>query len=694
MALPNKFADKFADKKALWQTVLPFLCAAGVFVACLTCAVFVWYQYLGGIQTKTQRNLLNDAYTTTTAPMQDSVPVTQEFQTLSPIYEVGVYFERLSETVSGTLYIQLLDLDTGAVLLDTTGSIASVYYDSYTFFTLPEPVLYSGEIKSYMLIVTASYQTDADQLTLKKSDVAIDYFTNLTENGAAAEGAIALSVTYDVLGSTPTLCFFVLSALFALCAAGLCLLCFFSKGKFALGKPWLAFLVIFAAGLFYQFALPAFSVPDEVSHYNTAYAISNSWLGRTPESEGATLVKRSTDAQSTYVDYYTDAFTYRYMAEHFFDAPDGTYIEESVTILGPYNLPYYLSAIGLTLGQLLGWGGIFTTFLTRCLNLAFFAAAAALSIKLVPYGKNIFAAVALLPITLHMGGSYSYDSCLLAIAFLLLALGIRLATQTGKLNWAEVGVFGWLCFLIGPLKMAYFPLTFIAVFIPAKRFAKRWQGMLVRFGLPLLSILHFSVRNFLAVLVQFSVFTDLTYTASTTGTAELQAGVDYTIGTYTVSPLLAYPGVALKLIVNTFFTNFTDYFTDMLGATLGYQDLAEVNINLLLIFAFGLLLAYATIKKEGEASLPAWQRCTIGVISICVIGILAVACLSWTLLTYKTLWGFQGRYLLPVLGFALLALQPAGITVKGAHSHAVVLFGGFLLNFLVLLNVVSITFVR
>ncbi|MFI3170378.1 MAG: DUF2142 domain-containing protein [Faecalibacterium sp.] len=676
------------QKKALGR-LAPFACCAAVFVAFLACAVLVWYQYFMGLGEKTERYLLNDVYTDTIV-LTEGVCITQDFETTMPMYQIALYFERLSDTVDGSVVVTLENLTTGALLLNSTGNIATVYYDVYTPFTLDSPITTWGSTDTYRLSVTAYYTAETNQLAVKIADSTVDKLSNLTVDGAAHEGALTMMLTYEMLGDTPVQCYFVLSFLFALCAAGLCYLCFFAKGKFALTKPWLAFVVILVVGVFYQFALPPFSAPDEISHYNTAYGLTNNWFGLTPETEGATLVKRKTDAQYTFVDYRTDAFTYRHIAEHFFEAPDGTYVEESPTLLGPYYLPYYLSAIGLAIGQLLGWGGVLTTFFARGLNLLFFAGCAALSIHLVPFGKKIIAAVALLPIALHIGGSFSYDSCLLSISFLILALGLRLIDQKGKAHWVEVAAFVILCFLVGPLKMAYFPLTFLAVLIPTARFGKRWVGYLVRFGTPVLSFLHFCAWHFIAIYVQLMVTVDIE-----TAVENVNTGVVEVVSGFTVSTLLSHPGLALRLVVNTFFTNFTSYLTSMLGGTLGYQDISEVNLNILLVAGFGLLLLFACIKRNDAKALDLApiQRITFGFCALCVLGILVIACFSWTLVTYDVLWGFQGRYLLPALGFALFALRPNGITTEGDCFHGM-LFAGFVLNFMALLNVVSITFLR
>ncbi len=688
--------------KRVVARLMPFFWTGVVFVFCAVCAGLVWFQYLTDVASKNEYMLINDNANAVTAALEDVVPLTQEFETYIPVCGFGVYFERLADDVAGTLHVQVLDIDTGALLLDTVGNISTVHYDGFTSFTLDTPITTWDVTHHYLLILTANYTVSADQLALKKSDTTVENMSTLTENGAEADGALVLMVTYDQLGDTPVRCYLVLSLLFALCAAGLFYLCFFTKGKFALTQPWLAFVAIVLVGVFYQFALPAFSAPDEISHYNTAYGLTNQWFGLTPETEGATLVKRSTDAQTTFVDYYTDAYTYRYMADYMWKGVDGSYVEESVTLLGPYYLPYYLSAVGLAIGQLLGWNGILTALFARTLNLIFFAGMAALSVKLAPFGKKIFVAVALLPITLHVGGSFSYDSCLIAISFVILALGLRLIHQQGPIKRVELGIFVLLCFLIGPLKMAYFPLTLLAVFIPVKRFAKRWQCWLVRIGTPLLSFLHFLFYNAIIIFIQLMISIDMDYVAwaipATADVAAADSAVATTtatasVGTYTVSTLLAYPGMTLKIVIHTFFTNFTSYFTSMLGGSLGYQNLAEVNLNTLIVFGFLLLVVFACIRQKDEAALPPVQRLTLGFSALCVLGILVIACFSWTLITYDLIWGFQGRYLLPILPFALYAMQPSGISLE-KDGFAGLVFAGVLLNFMALLNVVSITFLR
>lgn len=682
------------QKKQL-NKLVPFLWSGLVFVVCAVCAGLVWFQYLANTSSQTVYQLLNDDHSAT-ATLEDGVPLTQEFESFIPICGVGVYFERLSEDVAGTLTVQLLDVDTGELLVDTIGNISSVQYDGFTSFALDTPITTWDVNHSYLLIITANYTVSADQLALSKSATGVETLGTLTENSVETEGALVMMVTYDQLGDTPVRCYLVLSLLFALCAAGLFYLCFFAKGKFALTKPMLAFVAVLVVGIFYQFALPAFSAPDELSHYNTAYGLTNQWFGLTPETEGATLVKRSTDAQATFVDYYTDAYTYRYIADYMWKGVDGTYVEESVTLLGPYYLPYYLSAIGLAIGQLLGWNGILTAFFARTLNLIFFAAMVALSVKLAPFGKKIFVAVALLPITLHVGGSFSYDSCLIAISFVILALGLRLIHHNEKAKWYELCAFVVLCFLIGPLKMAYFPLTLLAVFIPARHFAKRWRCYLLRVVTPLFSFLHFLFYNSIIIVIQLLIYVDMDYVAwaiPATADTVVTDSATYGVGTYTVSTLIAHPGVTLKMVINTFFTNFTGYFTSMLGGSLGYQDLAEVNLNILIIVGFLLLLIFACIPQKGERMLPCAQRLTIGFSVLCVLGILVLACFSWTLVTYDTIWGFQGRYLLPILPFAMYAMQPSGISLK-TDGFAGVVFAGVALNFMALLNVVSITFLR
>ena len=659
------------------------LTAAAAAILCLACFFVCWFSYLRGSETKTKSTPLNDDYTLQTAPLAEGKTTAQTFETTGPLYAVGVVFERLESDVAGTITVRLTDTDTGETVLEAQGNIAQAEYEGYTAFRLDKPATQAGAVRHWRLECTPAYTVSAGKLALGKSVSAPAGFGTLSENGADASGALALLTATEELGGLPLRGYCALAAVCAALAAGLALLCAARRP----GMAALTVIAVLAAGLCYQFVLPAFSAPDEIIHYHTAYALSNRWMGVAPADPANNFVERECDGAEEFTDYHTSAYTYRYLLTHLWDkAPaDGGSTESNVELLGSYPVPYLLSAAGITLARLLHFGGVGTAFFARLWNLAFFAAAAGLAVWLAPRAKSLFAAFALLPMSLHLGGSFSYDSCLLSLSLVLTALCLRLALQEEKVSWKQTAALAVLCALLAPLKAIYLPLCLLVLLIPARQYASKKSALAMRaaaLGAGAAGFGLFTLRAAVGVLVSQAAAA-----GAAQGTAAVQA-------TYSVFALLRTPGVFLKLLCGTFLPQADRYAASVLGGTLGYLNLSEIRISGLLLLGFCLLLAAAALPQAGqEAALAGWQRLLCAGVLVLVAGLLLVVCIQWTPSDYTTIWGFQGRYLLPLVPAVLLALPSGKIRAQGDLFYGV-LYGGFALEILVLLNVLSIVFQR
>ena len=80
-------------------------------------------------------------------------------------------------------------------------------------------------------------------------------------------------------------------------------------------------------------------------------------------------------------------------------------------------LAYVPQALGMTLARVLGFGSMGLLFLGRFMNLVFYVAMTYLAMKRLPFGKEVLFGVALLPMTLHLTGSMSYDTVIMGLAF-------------------------------------------------------------------------------------------------------------------------------------------------------------------------------------------------------------------------------------------------------------------------------------
>ena len=114
----------------------------------------------------------------------------------------------------------------------------------------------------------------------------------------------------------------------------------------------------------------------------------------------------------------------------------------------------------------------------------------------------------------------------------------------------------------------------------------------------------------------------------------------------------------VKLLLRTLPEQGALWLQGLLGTTLGEPIVYRIDVSWLL--GVGLLLAVlaAALPRQDEPALLG-RRSKAGTAGICLCVVRAVlaAALNWTPINYQTLFGLQGRYLLPILPLALLLVK-------------------------------------
>ena len=114
----------------------------------------------------------------------------------------------------------------------------------------------------------------------------------------------------------------------------------------------------------------------------------------------------------------------------------------------------------------------------------------------------------------------------------------------------------------------------------------------------------------------------------------------------------------VKLLLRTLPEQGALWLQGLLGTTLGEPIVYRIDVSWLL--GVGLLLAVlvAALPRQNEPALLG-RRSKAGTAGICLCVVLAVlaAALNWTPINYQTIFGLQGRYLLPILPLALLLVK-------------------------------------
>lgn len=131
----------------------------------------------------------------------------------------------------------------------------------------------------------------------------------------------------------------------------------------------------------------------------------------------------------------------------------------------------------------------------------------------------------------------------------------------------------------------------------------------------------------------------------------------------------------VKLLLRTLPEQGALWLQGLLGTTLGEPIVYRIDVSWLL--GVGLLLAVlaAALPRQDEPALLG-RRSKAGMAGICLCVVLAVlaAALNWTPINYQTIFGLQGRYLLPILPLALLLVKSSKkLALRRDASRAVAL---------------------
>ena len=131
----------------------------------------------------------------------------------------------------------------------------------------------------------------------------------------------------------------------------------------------------------------------------------------------------------------------------------------------------------------------------------------------------------------------------------------------------------------------------------------------------------------------------------------------------------------VKLLLRTLPEQGALWLQGLLGTTLGEPIVYRIDVSWLLDVGLLLAVLAAALPRQDEPALLG-RRSKAGTAGICLCVVLAVlaAALNWTPINYQTIFGLQGRYLLPILPLALLLVKSSKkLALRRDASHAAAL---------------------
>jgi uncharacterized membrane protein len=377
-----------------------------------------------------------------------------------------------------------------------------------------------------------------------------------------------------------------------------------------------------ALGVAYVFVTPPMRVPDEHLHFFRSAAIANGHLipngGGKPDASPIPQGLKTVVWVMSWVD--KDGKFNRPQFNTAIRIPLEPVKEPVVEFPAWYTpLPYLPQSFALVVARIANVRPLIAFYAGRVFNLAVAITLIALAMRVAPSHRNIIAATALLPMAMFEFASWSADALTLALAILFTALAVE-----GGGTAALIAV----AFLLGLCKPAYFLLALLVLVIP---------------GRPLRSRLGIVVSMVIATVIAFAYGHMAAY--------QQRGGLPIDPASQ-LACVLHDPMRFLRLAVADVAVH-GRYYIDGLVGRFGLNEFS-LPMTVVVIEILTLLAAALTSKRTLT---PLGRIVAIGIVIATVAGVVLSQYMIWSIVCGDAIEGVQGRYFLPILPLALLAIS-------------------------------------
>ena len=401
------------------------------------------------------------------------------------------------------------------------------------------------------------------------------------------------------------------------------------------------FLVtVIPLSILYLIFFQPWTVPDAGAHFPAAYRISNllmgingrlEWFGRTCDGTFYNSInwwsERKPDLEG--ISYMLHGLRENAGSRGLVDVLPH---EDKMKYYSFIN--WFPQAFGMSLARLAGLGPSMMILTGRLFILALYIISGYCAIKNTPVGKSILAGLALLPISLMMSSSFSYDAMVIIASLSFAAIILKLRYEYSRMAFIEAIVWA---IVLGAVKGGGLLLILPMVLLLIKKDKKSVITVCSIMGAALLTVLFFDKVMPSDELFQFG---------------EENSGKMMTAFAY------QHPAQYLRMLVSTFLYFGDSYLVQALGKDLSYIEatLSEVTI----IGAFLAILVYATLEKD-KLELKKIDRIVFAVIALLSFVLTPAMLLSYTPNGFGMIYGVQGRYFFPIMVPLLLAVTKFGL---------------------------------
>ncbi|MBQ9845252.1 MAG: DUF2142 domain-containing protein [Oscillospiraceae bacterium] len=714
--------------KSIFQRFRHLFILTAIVIAAAVCMAWVGYDTVRESVGLGYRQIVNDEYSVISDDISNGIvqPITVKANT--NFYGVNINLHTYNRVVFGKIFVELWDAD-GNVLAVVQDDMTNIKDNTFMCFDFDGRNFKSEEDKEYQLVVYTRPETQEDKVAVWQSAETVEGYKPMTYGGEETAGTLALQYIVKYVTKAIWNYYFVLCALMLILLVGAYLLIFVKKVKVSTAFVFIAAVL----GIIFSLYTPVKGAPDEYIHITTAYSRANSWLGYDYGGyyEG-TLLMRESDAIDWMNPVNYNAFELHDLYENF----EKTEKTDNLVFIkaGKANMfppLYWAQAAGICIAKMLGVSFSMLIVMGRLANLALYIGMVYLAIRRMPFFKTTMAVIALTPVPLQLAASFSYDTFVTGLCFLFIASVLQLVYSSEKVTVKDTATLALLAALIAPGKTIYILVVALVLAIPVTKFGGMKKAVINISVIAVAAVVMWLcynqnvigfVRDNLSPWLgetqkvvdieeeeRKQLIKDQWYQTIDADVIEIESESDAvdsaaqeeigetgitaagdSLTYYSIGYILNNIPKTVKLFVNTLQENTELYIRQIFGGIFGEAIVSPVKINWLYVFAVIAIVFMSTLLPQGEHLVyRGKEKWWCFAVAVAIAALVIVAGIMWTPVNYTTIFGIQGRYIIPVLPLIVMFFANENITLKKKIDD-VLLFAICAVNVLMLLDGLTI----
>lgn len=401
-------------------------------------------------------------------------------------------------------------------------------------------------------------------------------------------------------------------------------------------------------------------VYDDQIHFTDTYEMSYGSVAKVPPA-AQLLTDLAWDVHA--LDTQEDVQTYYETIDTQYLAEEGLETEVSFAYKRVGYLPH---CIMLWIGRSLNLPFHIQFIMGRVGGLAFYITLCYFAIKMAARYKVALTAIALVPVSILLAASYSYDPWITALYIFGISLLVsELVTPDKHLTWQR-GFMIVMALALGCLpKAIYAPVMLLLLLLPSSKFASKKQKIVFKAMVTVVTML------LLATFVLPTILNPTVAGDPRGGDTSLKGQLEFIL-----ADIPRFIMVMLRSMWQTFPVMALNY------VRTGWSYLGNMNssISLLSLMLF-LFAIYTDNDSDNHTLVPTYkQKLWMALCAAVVIFLPYLAMyLDFTPVGRLSVQGVQARYFIPAFPLLAVILQPKGIknSMNKANYHLVLLLGNF-----------------